>query len=115
MAGPLIFSTTVLAELGFELDPIIESSLDGWSTELSFERLDELDADILFWQVRQDKDGNPNAAALELVEANPLWPNLPAVQADQVHLVDNRPWYFPSILGAHIVLDDVEEAFLADR
>lgn len=34
------------------------------------------------------------------------------MRAGRVHFVDNRPWYFPTILGAHVILDDVERALL---
>ncbi|MET0908127.1 MAG: iron-siderophore ABC transporter substrate-binding protein [Ilumatobacteraceae bacterium] len=111
IAGPDQFSSAILTELGFTLAPVVSAG-DGWSTELSYERLPDIDADILFWQVRQDENGNPNTEALSNVEDNPLWSQLPAVQADQVYFVDNRPWYFPTILGAQRILDDVEAALL---
>lgn len=111
--GPITFSTAVLTELGLTLAPIVYEG-DEWSTEVSYERLPEIDADILFWQVRQDDNGDPDTAALSNVEDNPLWPELPAVQADQVHYVENRPWYFPTILGAQRILDDVEAALLGN-
>lgn len=110
--GPDQFSSAVLTELGLTLAPVAYAG-DGWSTEVSYERLPEIDADVLFWQVRQDDNGEPDTAALSNVEDNPLWPELPAVQADQVYFVDNRPWYFPTILGAQRILDDVEAALLA--
>jgi ABC-type Fe3+-hydroxamate transport system substrate-binding protein len=80
---------------------------------LSFERLAELDADVLFWQVRQKDDGTPNRAAMRLATRSPLWSRLPAVQAGQVTEVVNRPWYFPGLTSAGVVLDDVERALLA--
>ncbi len=113
VAGPDQFSSVVLTELGFTLAPVVSAG-DGWSTELSHERLPDIDADILFWQVRQDDNGEPNTAALTNVEDNPLWTQLLAVQSDQVYFVDNRPWYFPTILGAQRILDDIQRALLTD-
>lgn len=35
-----------------------------------------------------------------------------AVEAGTVFEVDNRPWYFPTILAAAHMLDDIEKALL---
>jgi ABC-type Fe3+-hydroxamate transport system substrate-binding protein len=100
----------VLAEVGLDLATALEGSES--DIELSFENLTDLDADALFWQVRQSDDGAADTAALEVVENGPLWPQLPAVKADAVHLVDNRPWYFPTILSAEQMLTDIREALI---
>lgn len=71
---------------------------------------DRLDADWLFWQVRQDDDGEPDHAGLDVLRANPLFERIPAVTAGRYIEVPNRPWYFPTILGANQILDDIEEA-----
>lgn len=105
------FSSAVLTELGLTLHPLAAGKT-GEGETLSFERLDELDADILFWQVRQNDDGTPNRAALKLVTGSPLWNRLPAVAAGRVVQVANRPWYFPGITAAGVVLDDVERGLL---
>jgi iron complex transport system substrate-binding protein len=105
------FSSAVLTELGFNLPPMVANAREE-GVPLSFERLDELDADALFWQVRQDNSGQPDIAGLDVARNSPLWSQIPAVQAGRVFLVDNRPWYFPTILGARTALDDVEAALL---
>jgi iron complex transport system substrate-binding protein len=109
VAGVDQHSSTVLTELGFTLAPIVEGG-DPWEISLSHERLDDLDADILFWQVRQDDQGDPDTAGLQIAKDNPLWPSLPAVENDRVYEVPNRPWYFPTILGAEQILEDVESS-----
>ena len=99
VAGATAFSSQVMEEVGLTLAPVLKGS--DTHIELSFENLTDLDADVLFWQVRQqDKDGSP------------LWSKLTAVKADQVHHVDNRPWYFPTILSAQQMLTDIETAVL---
>ena len=109
--GAGAFSSQVLGELDLTLAPVAEKSEE--NVELSFENLADLDADVLFWQVRQkDDDGTPDTGALDVVEDSPLWSSRPAVKADEVHHVDNRPWYFPTILSAGQILDDVEAALL---
>lgn len=111
VSGKDSFASSVLQDAGLELAPLVASAKE--NVELSFENLTELDADILFWQVRQkDEDGTRDTKALELVERSPLWKQLPAVKNDEVHRVDNRPWYFPTILSAQQVLDDIEQALL---
>lgn len=111
VAGANAFSSRVLQDVGLELAPVLEGS--DTHVELSFENLTDLDADVLFWQVRQlDDDGSRDTAALDVVEGSPLWPKLTAVKADAVHHVDNRPWYFPTILSAQQMLTDIEAALL---
>jgi iron complex transport system substrate-binding protein len=105
------FSSVVLGELGLELAPLAAAAEEA-PVELSFEELERLDADVLFWQVRQADDGSPDTEGLGLVRANPLFESLPAVAAGQLFEVANRPWYFPTILGAERILVDVEAALI---
>lgn len=106
------FSSAVLGELGFTLAPLVTGATKV-PIALSFEKLPELNADILFWQVRQrDEDGSRDVAGLQVAKDNPLWARVPGVAAGTVFEVDNRPWYFPTILAARQMLDDIEEALL---
>ncbi|HYD10300.1 MAG TPA: iron-siderophore ABC transporter substrate-binding protein [Acidimicrobiales bacterium] len=105
------FSSAVLTELGFTLDDVAERD-DSEGIAVSFERFEEIDADILFWQVRQADDGSTDTEGLDAARANPLFERLPAVSAGRYFEVPNRPWYFPTILGATQILDDVEAALL---
>jgi iron complex transport system substrate-binding protein len=103
------FSGAVLTELGFQLDELAaENDTDGIA--VSFEQLERLDADWLFWQVRQADDGSADEQGLDVLRTNPLFDGLPAVAAGRYVEVPNRPWYFPTILGAQQILDDVEAA-----
>lgn len=103
------FSSAVLTEVGFELHDLAHAE-DSEGIAVSFEQLDRLDADWLFWQVRQDDNGEPDQTGLDVLQANPLFERLPAVTADRYVEVPNRPWYFPTILGANRILDDIEAA-----
>lgn len=102
----------VLTEVGLTLDDLVTEAEDGWEVGLSFERMSRLDADLLFWQVRQDETGVPDEEGLALATGNPLYQRLPAVRADAVTEVPNRPWYFPTILGAERILADVRTALI---
>jgi len=103
------FSGAVLTELGFTLHDLAHED-DSEGIAVSFEQLERLDADWLFWQVRQADDGSPDTEGLDAVRSNPLFERLPAVAAGHFIEVPNRPWYFPTILGANQILDDIEEA-----
>jgi iron complex transport system substrate-binding protein len=105
------FASSLLSDLGLELAPIVADT-SGDMVGLSFERLDDLDANIVFWQVRQGDGGAPDEEGLALATESALWETLPAVQEDSVYFVENRPWYFPTILSATQVVDDVEAALV---
>lgn len=109
---PDAFSSVVLTELGLTMAPIVADAT-GDRIAVSFERLPEIDADIVFWQVRQkDEDGQRDTAGFQVAQDSPLWPQIRAVQSGNVHQVDNRPWYFPTIVAARRMLADVESALL---
>ncbi|HVL50573.1 MAG TPA: iron-siderophore ABC transporter substrate-binding protein [Actinomycetota bacterium] len=104
-------SGAVLTELGMTLHEVaLRDDEDGIS--VSFEQLDQLGADYLFWQVRQADDGSIDSKGVELVKGTPLFSRLPAVASGGYFEVPNRPWYFPTILSAQQILDDVEKALL---
>lgn len=106
------FSSAVLEELGLDLAPVVTAATEV-PVAISFERLTEIDADIAFWQVRQrDEDGSRDTAGFQVVRDSPLWHSVAAVAAGSVYEVDNRPWYFPTILAARQMLADVEAALL---
>jgi iron complex transport system substrate-binding protein len=110
--GADAFSSQVLTELGMTLAPMVTGATAD-PIAVSFERLPEIDADILFWQVRQkDEDGSRDTAGLTLASRSALWDRIPAVEAGTVFEVDNRPWYFSTILAARRMLEDVERALL---
>ncbi|WP_370247089.1 ABC transporter substrate-binding protein [Nocardioides sp.] len=112
VAGRDQLPSQVFAELGLTLDDLVTEAEDPWEVGLSFERMAELDADLLFWQVRQDETGAPDEEGLALATGNPLYRRLPAVRAGAVTEVPNRPWYFPTILGAERILADVRAALI---
>lgn len=110
---PDAFSSAILTELGLTLSPLVGKASGDEPITISLERLADIDADILFWQIRQrDEDGHRDIAGLDVAKRSPLWQQIPAVAAGAIHEVDNRPWYFPTILAAHRVLDDIEAALL---
>ncbi|QVQ51540.1 iron-siderophore ABC transporter substrate-binding protein [Spiractinospora alimapuensis] len=76
---------------------------------VSLERLPDADGDALFaFTVADNDDEAPNL--LEDARDNPLWDELDAVREDNVHTVDYMKWISANYIGAHGVLDDLEEA-----
>lgn len=71
---------------------------------LSLENLDRIGADYLFINVDLDNDGK-----LDALQSNPLYPILPAVQNDQVFLVETGVWNSFDVLAMNTVLDQIEE------
>lgn len=57
---------------------------------------------------------NVDDQQLEEYTSNPLWQQLPAVQAGNVHLVEGTAWTNHGPVGAGVVLDEVEAALLGD-
>ncbi len=82
---------------------------DDFSIDVSEENLDLLDsADMLFVYVDDTADGER-----ERIESSPLWERLPAVENDRVHFVSSGVWNSVDIDGFELILDDIEELFLA--
>lgn len=75
---------------------------------VSLERLPDGDGDAMFvFTIADANDDAPNL--LEQARSNPLWDNLDAVQNDAVYPVDYKTWISSNYIGAHTVLDDMEE------
>lgn len=78
------------------------------SGEISIERLDLIDADHIFiWQF----PGEDAEEHLQTLLADPLWQQLDAVQAGNVHLVPTY-WTGDGVYAAHAVIDDLYRALL---
>ena len=70
----------------------------------------QADADVIFVSMYRDADGKSEDAAQPFL-TNPLWGNLRGRKID----VDDSLWMTPvSIQGAHMILDDLAEAFGVD-
>lgn len=69
---------------------------------VSLERLDLLDADILFVAL------DPGAeASFQKYKNSPLWQKLNVVKNQRVYTVDSGYWIFGNILSANAILDDL--------
>lgn len=69
---------------------------------ISLERIDWLEADVLFAAV------DPGAeSSLKLYANSPIWQTLDVVKRQHVYTVDSGYWIFGNILAANAILDDV--------
>lgn len=99
------FPGSILAELGISIPDhqhqLIKSPNDTLVI-LSLERIDLLDADVLFVAV------DPGAKKLfEKYQNSQLWQTLNVVKNKQVHSVDSSYWIFGNILSANAIIDDL--------
>lgn len=99
------FPGSVLQEVGLAMpDPqrqLIQTP-DDTIVKLSLERIDLLDADVLFVAV------DPGARELfQKYQNTRLWRTMNVVQNQRVYSVDSSYWIFGNILSANAILDDL--------
>lgn len=97
----------LLEELGVQRPPAQQFETGSAFEEFSDERIPELDAAVVF--VYGVDEAADNAQALAELQTNPLWSNLAAARAGQVHVVPSEHWNeLASISAAHRLLDDFD-------
>ncbi|WP_413173267.1 iron-siderophore ABC transporter substrate-binding protein [Anabaena azotica] len=99
------FPGSILAELGISM-PVHQMNLVKSPNDnliiLSLERIDLLDADILFVAV------DPGAKELfHQYQNSQLWQTLNVVKNQRIYSVDSSYWIFGSILSANAIMDDL--------
>jgi iron complex transport system substrate-binding protein len=102
LPGGTSFSGQVLDELGVARPVEQASDPEGRAfVEVSPERVDLLDGDliVLFGTDAQD--------SLTRLQTNPLWEQLDAVQAGEVHEVDAAAWFAGSVLAVEAIITDM--------
>lgn len=103
------FSGAILQDLGISAPPQqlpFATNPDKATVLISLERIDLLDADVLFVMLDPGSEDHFNR-----YRQSPLWQKLNVVRNNRVYTVDSGYWYFGNILAANAILDDVE-AFL---
>jgi iron complex transport system substrate-binding protein len=98
------FAGFILNDVGLQrpkLQNVVAPS--GFIPNISEEKLQEIDGDILFVLIFDSRDKNE----LENLQQKPLWKKLKAVQQSQVYLVDSGAWAGNNLLAADAVIDDL--------
>ncbi|MFN6514067.1 MAG: iron-siderophore ABC transporter substrate-binding protein [Nostoc sp. CreGUA01] len=98
------FIGSIFDELGLQRPPAQNVVIPrGYIYDISYEKLDILDGDILFLPV-----SNLNNEAYERLKHKPLWKKLKAVQTGQVYLVDYWAWIvWQDPPAVNTVIDDL--------
>ena len=96
------FAGSILADLGIRRPKSQAAIVDG-VISLSEERLNELDADILFMSVYDEE----SEKTLANWQQKPLWNQLQVVKNKQVYLVNASIWRAGDPLAANLVIDDL--------
>ncbi|MCD2261329.1 iron-siderophore ABC transporter substrate-binding protein [Dietzia aurantiaca] len=101
--GPQTFSGSILSQMGFDLG---DREWNEYSmAELSPELYEQITGETIFFT---NPGGDPSVTTMATVTG--LWGDLPAVRADRVFEVEDETWMVGiGVLGAGMVLDDVEE------
>jgi iron complex transport system substrate-binding protein len=104
LPGGSSFSGQVLDELGVARPEVQASDAEGRAfVEVSPERVDLLDGDLI---VLFGTDAEDSIAQLR---QNPLWEQLGAVQAGEVHEVDSAAWFTGNVLAVEVIVADLVE------
>ncbi|MEM8529507.1 MAG: iron-siderophore ABC transporter substrate-binding protein [Chloroflexota bacterium] len=101
---------SVMMDVGVER-PEFEVGTDETSFEqLSFEGLTNVTGDVLLYVAGGANDNVEAAQVEEEVTSNPIWQQLPAVEADEAYRVNAEHWMsFGGMRSANAVLDDIEQ------
>ncbi|MGW1870515.1 ABC transporter substrate-binding protein [Streptomyces mauvecolor] len=82
------YIATILADVGLGRPAVVDKAKDGFSYDVSPERIDLADADVIFHTTY----GDPAKAKATQTLGSALWKNLPAVRAGRAHAVDDQLW-----------------------
>ncbi|NEQ99960.1 MAG: iron-siderophore ABC transporter substrate-binding protein [Cyanothece sp. SIO2G6] len=111
--GKDTFVGTVLDDAGLSRPP---NQSEGSTAQVSLELLSDIDGDMLFVMKPQTQTevAGDLRAALDQMQANPLWDQLKAVQTNQVYEVDSY-WFGVGYIAAQLVLDDLMTYIIPER
>ncbi|MFF2846998.1 ABC transporter substrate-binding protein [Streptomyces sp. NPDC058001] len=86
--GKKNYIATILADVGLGRPAITDKATDGFSYDVSPEKIDLADADVIFTSTY----GDPAKAKATDTMKSGLWKNLKATKSNQVHQVDDELW-----------------------
>jgi iron complex transport system substrate-binding protein len=108
--GPSAYAPfSVLAEAGVRRTAFETTNTDTVLIRPDFEGIPNLIGDVLLYTVGGVNDVVKGDELVNEVTSNPIWQQLPAVQAGEAYRVDTTHWMgFGGLRSANAILDDVE-------
>ncbi|MGK9390682.1 ABC transporter substrate-binding protein [Bacillus sp. RK1064] len=108
------FAGSILTELGFEGPKNVKDKKQDIITLTDKESIPQMDADVIYYFM-DDQDKAVEKAYKEWT-SHPLWKQLDAVKAKQVHKVDEITWNMAGgITAANMMLDDIYDRLGIDK
>ncbi|WMT29804.1 iron-siderophore ABC transporter substrate-binding protein [Bacillus aerius] len=108
------FAGSILTELGFEGPKNIKDKKQDIVTLTDKESIPQMNADVIYYFM-DDQDKAVEKAYKEWT-SHPLWKQLDAVKAKQVHKVDEITWNMAGgIIAANMMLDDIYDRLGLDK
>ncbi|WP_064498074.1 ABC transporter substrate-binding protein [Bacillus safensis] len=108
------FAGSILTELGFEGPKNVKDKKQDIITLTDKESIPQMDADVIYYFM-DDQDKAVEKAYKEWT-SHPLWKQLDAVKAKQVHKVDEITWNMGGgIIAANMMLDDIYDRLGIDK
>ncbi|KSU74737.1 ABC transporter substrate-binding protein [Bacillus altitudinis] len=108
------FAGSILTELGFEGPKNVKDKKQDIVTLTDKESIPQMDADVIYYFM-DDQDKAVEKAYKEWT-SHPLWKQLDAVKAKQVHKVDEITWNMAGgITAANMMLDDIYDRLGIDQ
>ncbi|MGE6629973.1 ABC transporter substrate-binding protein [Bacillus sp. NPDC077027] len=100
------FAGSILTELGFEGPKDVKDKKQDIITLTDKESIPQMNADVIYYFM--DKEDSAVQKSYKEWTSHPLWKQLDAVKADQVHEVDEITWNMAGgIIAANLMLDDI--------
>nr|WP_243734939.1 iron-siderophore ABC transporter substrate-binding protein [Paenibacillus turpanensis] len=104
------FSGVIFEQIGIAR-PDSQNKDEFAATNVSKERIPEMDGDILFYFTYETGDGKANQVEQDWIN-DPLWNNLNVVKAGNVHKVSDTIWNTAGgVLAANLLLDDLQKFY----
>ncbi|MBG9911890.1 ABC transporter substrate-binding protein [Bacillus xiamenensis] len=108
------FAGSILTELGFEGPKNVKDKKQDIVTLTDKESIPQMNADVIYYFM-DDQDKSVKKAYKEWT-SHPLWKQLDAVKAKQVHKVDEITWNMAGgIIAANMMLDDIYDRLGIDQ
>ncbi|GAB1305094.1 ABC transporter substrate-binding protein [Bacillus altitudinis] len=108
------FAGSILTELGFEGPKNVKDKKQDIVTLTDKESIPQMNADVIYYFM-DDQDKAVEKAYKEWT-SHPLWKQLDAVKAKQVHKVDEITWNMAGgIIAANMMLDDIYDRLGIDQ